>query len=302
MNKIVVAGSINMDVVAQTERHPRLGETVIGTDLKFIPGGKGANQAVAASRLGGNVSFIGKVGNDAFGETLLAFLKKESLDLKGVTLSSEAPTGTALIVVDQHSENAIVVVPGSNGELSIKDLDVVQLSRTDFVVSQFEISQNVIYELFKRARAVGGSTILNPAPAASFTKDLLALVDYLIVNETELAFFMGSKVPPQDIRSIAALAAGLRSSEDQVLVVTLGSRGAICIWGDRVVETKGYKVNAVDTTGAGDCFVGAFAVARSEGKEVTDALEFANAASSISVQRLGASTSLPLRAQVEKVL
>lgn len=302
MSKIIVAGSINMDIVAQTDRHPRPGETVVGKDLHFVPGGKGANQAVAASRLGGDVGFIGKVGEDSFGETLLSFLKGESLELRGVTASSEAPTGTALIVVDQDSENSIVVVPGCNAKLAMADLDAIPLTGAEIVVSQFEIPQPVIQELFSRAHSARALTILNPAPAASTSKNLLALTDFLVVNETELAFFARSEVIADNTRSLVAQARGIRTDDRQVVVVTLGSKGAICLLGEEVIEIPGHKVSAVDTTGAGDCFVGALAVALSEKRDVSNALRFANASAAISVQRLGASVSLPYRSEVDALL
>lgn len=301
MTQITIAGSINMDIVAQTTRHPKPGETVFGTDVHFIPGGKGANQAVAASRLGGNVRILGKIGEDAFGETLQRFLRSEQLNLDGVT-SSEAPTGTALIVVDENSENTIVVIPGSNAKLSINDLDVVELAQSEIVVSQFEIPQQVIHALFKRARAAGAITILNPAPAAPCPRGLLALTDYLIVNETELAFYVDRELVEGDKDGVVSLARKVRVNSDQVVIVTLGAKGAICIYGDELIEISSHKVKAIDTTGAGDCFVGALAVAISEEKSLKSALEFANAAAAISVQRLGASASLPTRAEVDVFL
>ena len=302
MNKVIVAGSINMDIVVQTERHPKPGETIRGSGVHFIPGGKGANQAVAASRLGGDVSFLAKTGQDSFGEILRAFLSGERLDIRGVTTSETAPTGTALITVDKHSENAIVVVPGSNAEMSAKDLSSIRLDGSEVIVSQFEIPQDVVFELFKMARAVGATTILNPAPALPCSNDLFMLVDYLVVNETEAAFFTEAESTPEDFDSAIAQANRLRTDAEQVVVVTLGAKGAVLLRGNEKIRIPGHKVRAVDTTGAGDCFVGALAVALAEDKTLSDALQFANAAAAVSVQRLGASASLPIRDDVDSFL
>lgn len=302
MKRVIVVGSINMDIVVSADRHPKPGETVVGNDIHFIPGGKGANQAVAASRLGGLVSLVGKIGHDTFGEKLQAFLKNEKLDLTGLTVSAEIPTGTALIVVDRKSENTIVVVPGCNRELSIKDLDSVHLTGNEIVVSQFEIPQDVITELFKRANKAGATTILNPAPAAHCSTELFARTDYLIVNETELGFFTGNLRGSDDIHTLAGEAHKLRARSGQIVIVTLGAGGVISVSASDLIEVAGHKVNAIDTTAAGDCFIGGFAVALSESMGIRAALEFANAAAAISVQRLGASSSLPLRTEVETFL
>lgn len=292
---IIVAGSINMDVVARTQHHPRPGETVIGNELHYIPGGKGSNQAVAASRLGGDVMLVGKLGQDAFGDTLFTFLQKEKLNLEHLGRDAEAPTGTALIVVNAESENTIVVVPGSNGKVMPEDVEAVALDADTVVLSQFEIPQPTIVRLYKRARVAGARTVLNPAPAAPFETGLLELVDYLIVNETELAFFSGSEEAHNDKTTLIELARQLRYTKTQTIIITLGAAGLLCVHGDNVLEVPGQKVKAVDTTGAGDCFAGALAVALSEGRELEAALRFANQAAALSVQRLGASASLPYR-------
>jgi ribokinase len=298
MKRIVVAGSINMDIVVQAQRHPRPGETVLGDDLHFIPGGKGANQAVAASRLGGEVSLVATTGKDSFADTLRSFLSEERMDPQYVSSVTDTPTGTALIVVDKDSENAIVVVPGSNGRLSFEDIDKVDLTDRDIAVSQFETPLDVVARFLTNAREANALTILNPAPAMECPPDLLGLADYLIVNETEAAFFVGREDPPHDAVSAIELAARIRTDERQSVVVTLGAAGAV-LAGRRTASVVGHDVQAVDTTGAGDCFVGAFAVALSEGQTEEEALEFANVSAAVSVQRLGASASLPRRRDVE---
>ncbi len=298
MRRIIVAGSINMDVVGKTERHPQPGETVAGTELHFIPGGKGSNQAVAASRLGGDVHLVGKLGRDAFGDTLTVFLKGEKLNLNQLRYSNTAATGTALIIVDAHSENTIVVIPGSNARLLPGDVETVPLDEQTLVVSQFEIAQDTILKLFGSAQAVGATTILNPAPATTFIPGLMELIDYLIVNETELAFYCNAPAVSDDPAEITAQAKRLRIRNEQTILVTRGAQGVLCLHHDEVIAMVGLDVQAVDTTGAGDCCVGAFAGALAEEKPMREALEFANRAAAVSVQRLGASASLPYRSEI----
>lgn len=302
MAKIIVAGSINMDVVARAQRHPVPGETVFGRDLRYIPGGKGSNQAVAASRLGGDVTLVGKLGRDPFGNTLYDFLQAEKLNLMHLQRSETAPSGIALIVVDDRSENTIVVIAGSNGEVDADSVAPLTLSSGEIVLSQFEIPQPAIKALFEKAHAQGALTVLNPAPAAPFVDGLLALIDVLVVNETELAFLSGSGHVPSAHEEIIALARSLRARDSQRILVTLGAQGALCLDGDTVHRVEGQKVQAVDTTGAGDCFVGALSVALAEGQSLPDAMRFANIAASISVTRLGASASLPHRHEVNALV
>jgi ribokinase len=302
MAKIIVAGSINMDVVARAERHPVPGETVFGRELRYIPGGKGSNQAVAASRLGGDVSLVGKLGRDPFGNTLYDFLQSEKLNLTYLQRSETAPSGIALIVVDARSENTIVVIAGSNGEVDADSVAPLTFDGSEIVLSQFEIPQPAIKALFEKAHASGALTVLNPAPAAPFVDGLLALIDVLVVNETELAFLSGSGHVPNTPDEIIGLARSLRVRESQRILVTLGAQGALCLDGDTVHRVEGQKVQAVDTTGAGDCFVGGLAVALADGHTLAKAMRFANAAASISVTRLGASASLPHRHEVEVLL
>lgn len=302
MTKIIVAGSINMDIVAQVQAHPKPGETIFGHDLHYIPGGKGSNQAVAASRLSNNVYLVGKLGRDAFGSALTEFYGNEALKLDYLSYSEEHPTGIALITVDAQSENSIIVISGSNFQVSENDVDAVPLNADDVAVSVFEIPQTTIKHLFKRAKAVGAKTVLNPAPATRAIDGLLEMVDYLIVNETELAFYAGQDDVSDDIATLIQQAQALRHHDAQTIIVTLGAKGMLCITADDAMHIEGIAVKAIDTTGAGDCFTGAFAVAISEGKTLQDALKFANKAASISVQRLGASTSMPTRDEVEETL
>jgi ribokinase len=245
---------------------------------------------------------LGKLGKDAFGDSLQQFLQGETLHLDYLSFSDDAPTGVALIVVDENSENTIVVLSGSNFEITDDDVAQVDLQPEDIVVSVFEIPQPTIRTLFKKAQDIGAKTILNPAPANPFVGGLEQLVNYLVLNETELAFFAGTDNVSDDVATIREQAMKLRQFDEQVIIVTLGSKGVVCLAGDDIIRVEGREVDAVDTTGAGDCFVGALAVALSEGQALEQALNFANVAASISVQTLGASASLPHRETVESEL
>lgn len=301
MSKVVVAGSIIMDVVATSARHPKIGETVLGHGMFFFPGGKGANQAVAAARLGAETSLIGRVGRDRFGADLKAFLQAQSVDLRGVTESGTAATGSALIVVAEN-DNAIVVVAAANAELAVSDVERADIGRGDVLLSQFEIPLPAIEAFFKRGRATGARTILNPAPAIEADPALFALADVVILNESELAAFTRTHVDaasqPGDIAEAARV---LRTHADQVVCVTLGARGALALEGSATHVIAGRPVPVADTTGAGDCFAGAFAAALSRGEPLRGALEFANAAASICVQRMGAGPSMPTAGDVAAV-
>jgi ribokinase len=193
MGRVIVAGSINMDVVATAGRHPRIGETVAGTAVHFFPGGKGANQAVAAAKLGAPTMLVGRLGRDAFGQQLRSFLAAQGVDLGFVHDTDETHSGTAIITV-ADADNTIVVVPGANGMVSADDVSAPAIAQGDIAVSQFEIPLPAIAAFFARARAAGARTILNPAPAAKFGRELLDLVDVLILNETELGFLTGNRV------------------------------------------------------------------------------------------------------------
>ena len=298
MGRVFVAGSINMDVVATADRHPRIGETVTGDAVLYFPGGKGANQAVAAAKLGAPTALIGRLGKDAFGDELKAFLAAQGVDLTFLQQTSEAHTGTALITI-ANADNTIVVVPGANALVSAADVAAPAFAKGDIAVSQFEIPLPAITAFFHRARAVGVTTILNPAPAIEAERELLDLADILILNESELGLLAGTGLSDTDdpARFIEA-ARSLQMSQDKTVCVTLGKRGALALVEGRPLIIPGRSVKAVDTTGAGDCFVGAVAAQLAAGKSIADALHYANAAASICVQRMGAAPSMPTAAEV----
>ena len=302
MGRVYVAGSINMDVVATADRHPKVGETVAGKQVLYFPGGKGANQAVAASRLGARTTLIGRLGKDSFGAELRAFLAGQGIDLGYVQETAEAHTGTAIITV-AAADNTIVVIPGSNALVGADDVSVVPLVKGDVAISQFEIPLPTIAAFFRRARAAEATTLLNPAPAQKFGRELLELVDILVLNETELGFLAGTELSDNDEAArIIQVARQLQAREDQTICVTLGKRGVLALAGDQEFAVPGRVVKAVDTTGAGDCFVGALAAQLADEVPLRTALAFANAAASISVQRMGAGPSMPTAAEVAAVL
>ena len=302
MGRVFVAGSINMDVVATADRHPRIGETVLGQAVLYFPGGKGANQAVAAAKQGAPTTLIGRLGADAFGQDLKAFLAAQGVDLRFVRETAKAHTGTALITL-ANGDNTIVVIPGANGLVDAADVAAPMLAKGDIAVSQFEIPRPAIAAFFKRARGAGATTILNPAPAREFGPELFDLIDILILNESELGLLAKIELRDTDDHiSFIDAARSLPFGGDKIICVTLGRRGAFALIGGKPLIIPGRPVGAVDTTGAGDCFVGAVAAQLADGKTIQAALEYANAAASICVQRMGAARSMPNAAEVEAAL
>ncbi|WP_405623968.1 ribokinase [Streptomyces sp. NBC_01396] len=292
MTHIVVLGSTNMDLVAYVEKAPQLGETVTGREFRTVPGGKGANQAIAAARAGATVSMIGAVGNDAFGTRL-----RSTLDHSGVGTDHlrtvEAHSGTAHIVVDDEGGNAIVVIPGANGTVDhLVPGDEGLIASADALLLQLEIPMAAVVAGARTARAHGVRTILTPAPARPLPPELMAATDLLVPNEHEAATLTGLTDP----RGAAA------SLLDQVpeVVVTLGSAGSLyAARGSDPLTVPAPRVTAVDSTGAGDTFVGALAVALGEARPMAEALAWAGAAAALSVQRPGASASMPYRPEIE---
>ena len=302
MGRVFVAGSINMDVVATADRHPGIGETVFGQAVLYFPGGKGANQAVAAAKLGAPTTLIGRLGRDAFGKELRTFLAAQGIDLSLVRETSAAHSGTAVITT-ANADNTIVVIPGANALVDAADVASVLFDKGDVAVSQFEIPLPTIIAFFERARAAGATTMLNPAPAIEFDTGLLDLVDVLVLNETELGFLARTELGDSDDHArFTEAARSLRVARDKIICVTLGKRGVLALVDGEPLIVAGRAVTAVDTTGAGDCFVGALAARLAAGKSFADALTYANAAASISVQRMGAAPSMPTAAEVEEIL
>jgi ribokinase len=297
--KIIVAGSTNIDILLSAERLPMPGETIIGHSLQILPGGKGANQAVAAARLGARTIFLSRLGTDFFGEQAEVFLRGEGLATEHLRHSADTPTGVA-VITSAKAENTIVVVPGANDHLAQADLAGLKVSKGDVLVSQFETSLDVVERFLRTGKEAGATSILNPAPARQCSAALLNLPDVIVVNETELAFFMREKQAV--CASTLEAARLLRARPSQIVVVTLGSEGALAVHEGHEVRVAGRRVDAVDSSGAGDCFVGALAASFLCGAEVGASLRFANAAASICVQRAGISTSMPHLEEVLRIL
>ncbi len=301
--KIVIVGSLNMDLVVRMPRIPRPGETLLGGVFKTFPGGKGANQAVAAARLGGKVTMIGCVGDDAFGREMRATLIQEGIDTTNILVHPEAATGVALIQVDAQGQNSIAVASGANFCLTSADVEKALQSIGEFeaLVMPLETPLETVYAAAKIASQRGAQVLLNPAPAQVLERSLLELVDVLLPNEHEIALMTGIPLhTPADTHRAAdrLLALGVKN-----LLVTLGSQGsALFDASGQQTLIPACPVQAVDTTAAGDCFVGALAVGLCEGQSLQDAAKFASAAAALSVTREGAQPSLPQRADVEQFL
>lgn len=299
---VCVLGSINQDVVAFVEKLPLPGETVVARDFAHFPGGKGANQAVAAARMGAGTLMIGAVGADEPGSWMRAFLQENGVDTEMVGINSRQPTGQAFINVSATGENAIVIVPGANAGLTPADIRFERLTGCGIFLAQLECPVETIKSFFSSDAARRGTTILNAAPALPEGAGLFPLVDILILNESELAAYAGLPEPPDDVETAIEGAGNLVGREGQAVIVTLGEKGAVVVTGEQGDLIPGRQANVMDTTGAGDCFCGTLAVALADGYTLNEAVRFAVTAASISVERSGAATSMPARAEVEKVM
>jgi ribokinase len=301
--RIVIVGSSGTDMIIKLERIPRPGETLLGGEFHITGGGKGANQAVSAARAGGKVAFVARLGQDDFGDQAKAAFAKEGINVEHISRDRKVSTGVALIFVDQHGENSIGVAPGANGRLSPADLKKARkvFAGASVMVVQLEIPLDTVQIAAVLAAKSGARVILNPAPARALPDELLRHVSILTPNETEAELLTGIKV---DSDSSAAKAASvLRARGVQTVILTLGARGALVASSDASPQlVPGFKVKAVDTTGAGDVFNGALAVALAEEQPLLDAVRFANAAAAISVTRLGAQPSAPSRREIQRLL
>jgi ribokinase len=300
--RVTVVGSLNMDLVARAPRIPQPGETIIGGDFHTVPGGKGANQAVAAARLGAQVSMVGRVGRDAFADPLLNNLAAAGVDHTFVTQDPEAATGVALIVVDDAGQNSIVVASGANMRLSLADVDGAEaaIAAADALLLQLESPLETVTRAAKVARAHGVKVILNPAPARSLPGALLSLVDVLIPNESETALLTG--MPVGDQAEAEAAATALRGLGVGTVILTLGERGALLAREEKTELFPAFDVTSVDTTAAGDAFVGGFAVALAEGQSLAEAVRWGNAAGALATTKLGAQPSLPTRQEIKEFI
>ncbi len=296
---IVVVGSFNADLVSYVGRMPRPGETVHGDSFMTGAGGKGSNQAVAAARLGADVTFIGRLGKDVFANLAYEIWDAEGINSDYVVQDEETATGVAPIFVDSAGENMIVVVLGANSRVQSSDIDAAKerIAAADVLVLQLEINTDMVTYALQVAKEVGITTILNPAPAAPIPRETIQLADYLTPNETELESLSGGPVS-----DVVAAARSLMTREEQTVVVTMGAQGAQVVSRDQTDLLPTFKVDVVDTTGAGDAFNAALAVGLAEGKSLMDAARFANATAALCVTKAGAAGSAPYRAEVDALL
>ena len=303
MARIIVVGSINMDLVVRAPHIPIPGETVLGSDFNTFPGGKGANQAVAAARQGTRVTFIGRVGHDAFGQQLVTGLQAEDVDTKYIGLDENAPSGVALITLDAEGQNSIVVSSGANHKLTPEHIReaIAAFKNADVLLLQLETPLETVIAAAEQAKAHGLKVVLNPAPAQPLPIELLSLVDVLIPNESETALL--TDLPVNSPEQAETAARKLQTHGVGCVVVTLGSRGALYVDGDqKPTHVKGFSVDVVDTTAAGDSCVGVISVSLAEGLSLETAVKRGCAAGALAATRLGAQPSIPTKAGIDNFI
>jgi ribokinase len=301
-SRIAVVGSVNMDLVFRTPRMPAVGETLSGHEFRQIPGGKGANQAVAAARQGAAVSFIGRVGDDGFGQFSQRCLANDGIDVTHLGTVASVATGVAGILVDDNGDNSIVLAAGANAELKPADIDAASsaIASAQLLVCQLETPLATVSRAISLAKQNGVKVILNPAPVQALDAALLAQVDYLVVNETEATQLSGLAVTNQASAKLAA--EKLLQQGVGVVLLTMGEHGVCVTDKDGSLHVPAIKVQAVDTTAAGDTFVGAFAVGIAKGLDIVAASTEAQYTAALTVTKLGAQTSIPLRSEVEQFM
>lgn len=302
MNKLVVLGSVNADHVLRVPAFPRPGETLHGRDYQVIPGGKGANQAVAAARLNADIGFIACVGDDAFGITIRESFKCDGINIAGVKMQPNCPTGIAMIQVSASGENTICLSPEANEYLTAARIepDIVRIREARFLLMQLETPLEGIERAAREAKAHQTSVILNPAPARALPDSLLSCIDVITPNETEAEVLTGITVTDNQTAQLAANE--LHRKGIEIVLITLGAKGVWLSQNGRGQLIPGYRVDAVDTTAAGDTFNGALVTGLLENMSLESAIRFAHAAAAISVTRFGAQTSIPTRAEVDAFL
>ena len=303
MPSVTIVGSLNMDLVVRVAHLPASGETILGRDYHTIPGGKGANQAVAAARLGGVVHMVGRVGQDNYGQTLRSNLSAEGINVEFVQVDLESASGVALITLDEAGSNTIVVAPGANMVLTPHDVFQAfkHIASMDVVVVQMEVSLECVQEAARAGRARGAKVVLNPAPARPLSDDIYKNVDVLVPNETETGLLTG--LPVDTLEQAEQAANHLLEMGVGAVVLTLGGRGALVVTpGESSIHIPPHLVQVIDTTAAGDAFVAGLAVGLAEGLNLAEAARLGNSAGAIAVTRLGAQPSMPTRKDVVRML
>ncbi len=293
--KILVVGSINMDLVTITKRTPAIGETIIGKDFKMIPGGKGANQAVAAARMGAEVAFIGCVGDDIYGDKLLEALRDESININGITRVNNIPTGIANIIVDEKANNSIIVVPGANSKVHAENINANMelIDWCDIIILQLEIPLETVMKCIEEGKKRGKTIIFNPAPVQKLNEEIFKYIDYLIVNEIE-----AKQISETDEEDHFKLVEKLLNIGFRNVIMTVGEKGVLFNENSGIKYIPAIKVNAIDTTAAGDSFVGTFATSLGNGADKDISIHDAVRAAAITVTRIGAQSSLPYKNEI----
>jgi len=301
LKKIVVVGSCNTDMVIKADRLPVPGETILGGTFFMNPGGKGANQAVAASRMGGNVTLISKTGNDVFGKQSVMLYTAENIKTDFIVSDPKHPSGVALITVDSSGENCIVVASGANAFLNTSDIDKAsaEIEGSDLILMQLEIPIETVEYVAEIAYKKGIKVILNPAPARALSNNLLKHLYVIIPNKSEAEILSGIKV--SDIESAKQAADIISAKGVAIVVITLGSQGALIKEYSDYHFVEAFKVEALDTTAAGDTFCGSFCVGLAEGRSILDAVKLAARAAAITVTRMGAQASIPYRSELSSL-
>jgi len=299
MPDILVVGSLNTDLVVRAPRFPQPGETISGEDLQVIAGGKGANQAVAAARLGASVSMLGRVGKDNFGDFLLDNLKSNQVDTKLVQRDG-ASTGTATVIVDTNGQNSIVLSGGANGKVSPADVNAASFPDFKLLLLQLEIPIETVFSAAERAKENNLRVILNPAPAKQLPDGLIALTDFVIPNESELSLLTGIEI--KDVATTEQAAQVLLERGAKNVIVTLGSKGALVVSDKQATYVDTFKVNVVDTTAAGDAFIGGFATALLQDQSLEASVRYGCACGALATTKFGAQPSLPTKEEVENFL
>jgi len=293
MSEVISFGGINIDLVVYINRQPNMGETVEGDSVQFFLGGKGANQAVAASRLGVPISFVGNIGTDFFGKEVENLLSKENIGLSMLGSVNEK-TGMALINVFNDAENQIIFIPGANKATNFKQIPKERLKNAQIIISQMEVEINEVEKLFVNSKQYNTLNILNIAPYKKPTRELLVNSDILVFNELEFCLFTNSKSnSPLYLDNLKQTLDEQNFNNKQSIIITLGGRGLVLYWNNQMEHIEGLKVNALNTVGSGDCFVGALSFSLLEGKSLKESCEFANKSAAISVTKKGASASMP---------